>query len=1067
MELRSDEEYKAFVPMETEARVKKHGLQLEQETSKKQKIDIEDASITKGKYEVVKEEEAKVVLYGDLKTMFDPPLSDDAIWSLPLQQKIINWRSTIKPVRWPSPLQAHQVLLTIRAKLEIQGYELALESLESRILGHEKNEMAWGEKYEFQNYDLNQMNANDKNGLGYGTQMDEMSSNHETDSENSLSIFEVRSSDEENTPENDRFSKNGYKAFPPPITGNFLTPRADISFAGLDEYAIKNKIIESQTTELNTKTSETVGKTNDANTEKPKSVSESVVSNPKINRDKVIIEDWNSDDDEEEYEVQTVRLETQTVKTRDDKSGQNSKKQRIGFRKVKACYVCKSTDHLIKDCNFHDKKSQEPKLKNMVNTGVLTRTGLHRPSISTAGPSINTVRPSISTARPVCTARPSVNLKQDVKTFGVKNMTTAGTRAVVNTGKGKLNTDLKKGNPEILLQDHVVVDSGCSSHMTGNKAYLSDYEDFNGGFVAFGSDPKGGSYEAPLPEGNTSGSAEDSVQLKELMVLVPKLVNRIGSLEKELKETKQTLGNVVLTLGEEPKDQERIIQDIDDDPLVSLVRESMKEKLAGFVTPTKALGEAQEEEISPTILEAAKTLSKVASQGVSKAKLTDKGKRYRRRATSMAKNNNTGLDAEVEINTGRVEINIGIEDVNTGSTKVDTGRTSISTSSIILSPKKEEAGLEEAIRLQAQMDEEVAKQIHLDKMVAKRVQEEQELSEQQLKRMAEVQEAAQFYTEEDWDTIRAKLEANTEVVKSLQGESISNDDFAKRMVEMINKKKKFYAEKKTKAKRKLKTEFEKLIKSIESFVPIETEARVKRHGLQLEQETSKKQKIDIEDASITKGKDKVVKEEEVEVPVKKTGKRRKQKARKRINIAKTAQDEFNSEREAFLKDKVKDASSESDIGVDAIPTATKPPTIVNWKIISQSSQKAAYQIIRRDGSDKIYMIFRAILKDFSRDDLIELYRLVIKKYGANRPEEMYDRVLWGDLKTMFDPPLSDDAIWSFPLQQKIITVIGDRKYPLSKDACQVMLKMKLLDRTMDEVCYQLLKMIKKQAGIRK
>ncbi|GJU77329.1 hypothetical protein Tco_1274399 [Tanacetum coccineum] len=33
---------------------------------------------------------------------------------------------------------------------------------------------------------------------------------------------------------------------------------------------------------------------------------------------------------------------------------------------------------------------------------------------------------------------------------------------------------------------------GASSHMTGNKAYLSDYEDFNGGFVAFGSDPKGG-----------------------------------------------------------------------------------------------------------------------------------------------------------------------------------------------------------------------------------------------------------------------------------------------------------------------------------------------------------------------------------------------------------------------------------------------------------------------------------------------------------------------------------------------------------------------------------------------
>ncbi|GJS15542.1 hypothetical protein Tco_0410014 [Tanacetum coccineum] len=565
---------------------------------------------------------------------------------------------------------------------------------------------------------------------------------------------------------------------------------------------------------------------------------------------------------------------------------------------------------------------------------------------------------------------------------------------------------------------------------------------------------------------------------------------RVTSLEKELKETKQTLGNDVLTLvkkvktpdvalkrkskkeivseseGEEPEDQGRIIQDIDDDPLVSLVRESMKEKSTDFVTPIKALGEAQEEEeISPTTLKAAKTLSKVDSQSVSKAKSTDKGKRYRRRA--------------------RFEINSGIEDVNIGSSKVDTGRTSISTSSIIHSPKngqregkaqmveediqathktkeqirQEEAGLEEAIRLQAQMDEEV-----------------------------EVQKDAQFYTEEDWDTIREKLEANTEVVKSLQGESISNDDFAKRMVEMINEKKKFYAEQKAKAKRskpmtqaqqreymstfiknqsswklsqlkklsfeELKTEFEKLMKSIESFVPMETEARVKRHGLQLEQETSKKQKIDIEDASITKGKDEVVKEEEAEVPVKKTGMRRKQKARKGINIDKTAQDEFNKEREAYVKDKVKDASSESEIGVDVIPTATKPPTIVNWKIISQSSQKAAYQIIRKDGSDKIYMSFGAILKDFSRDELVKLYRLVIKKYGANRPEDMYDRVLWGDLKTMFDPPLSDDAIWN-------------RKYLLSKDACQVMLKMKLLDGIMDEVCYQLLKMIKKQAGIRK
>ncbi|GKD14375.1 hypothetical protein Tco_1198782 [Tanacetum coccineum] len=164
------------------------------------------------------------------------------------------------------------------------------------------------------------------------------------------------------------------------------------------------------------------------------------------------------------------------------------------------------------------------------------------------------------------------------------------------------------------------------------------------------------SYEAPLPEGNTSRSAEDSMQLKELMVLVPTLVTKINSLEKELKDTK----------GSEAENQ-----DIDDDHLVSLVRESMKEKSTDFVTPTKASGEAQEEEISPTILEVAKTLSKVASQGVSKEKSTYKGKRYRRKARSMAKKIDTGLDAVEEINTDREEINTSIEEVSTGSTKVD------------------------------------------------------------------------------------------------------------------------------------------------------------------------------------------------------------------------------------------------------------------------------------------------------------------------------------------------------------------------------------------------------------
>ncbi|GJT58802.1 putative ribonuclease H-like domain-containing protein [Tanacetum coccineum] len=528
------------------------------------------------------------------------------------------------------------------------------------------------------------------------------------------------------------------------------------------------------------------------------------------------------------------------------------------------------------------------------------------------------------------------------------------------------------------------------------------------------------SYEAPLPEGNTSGSAEDSMQLKELMVLVPTLVTRVTSLEKELKETKQTLGNVVLKLVKKVKSLE-----------IALKKKSKK------VLISESEGDVQEEEISPTILEAAKTLSKVASQGVSKEKSTDKGKRYRRRARSMAKKIDTGLDVEEEINTGREEINTGIEEVSTGSTKVDSGTASKRGQREGKAPmveediqatyktkeqvRQEEAGLEEAIKLQAQLDEEVAKQIHLDKMIAKRMAEEEALTEQQKKRKAQVQFEAQFYTEEDWDTIRAKLEANAELSKDVLGQDLPEQDFAKRMVDMVNQRKKHFAEERAKAKRnkpmtqsqlriymsnylknqgtwklsqlkklkfeEIKEEFDKLVHQIDTFIPINLEAikeKLKRYGEELQTKTSKKQRFDDKDVPVIGEKVDEVKEEE---HVKRTGKRKKQKARKSINPT---------------------------------PLTIKSDSVVNWKIFQQG-RRSIYQIMRANGADTVYMSFGAMVKDFTREDLIELYRLVMQKYGTNRPEDAYDRVLWSDLKTMFYPPLIEDAIWSLSLQQKMVS----------------------------------------------
>ncbi|GJQ90040.1 hypothetical protein Tco_0001179 [Tanacetum coccineum] len=289
------------------------------------------------------------------------------------------------------------------------------------------------------------------------------------------------------------------------------------------------------------------------------------------------------------------------------------------------------------------------------------------------------------------------------------------------------------------------------------------------------------SYEAPLPEGNTSGS-------------------------RELKDTKQTLGNAVLKLVKKVKTLETTLKRKSKKVLISESEGEESEDQG-------RKGELQNKKIIRYNLGGTKTLSKVASQGVSKEKSTDKGKRYRRRARSIAKKIDIGLDAKEEINTGIEEVSTGIEEVSTGSTKVDSGTASKRGQREGKAPmveediqathktkeqlRQEEAGLEEAIKLQAQLDEEVAKQIHLDKMIAKRMAEEEALTEQQKKRKAQVQFEAQFYTEEDWDTIRAKLEANAELSKDVLGQDLPEQDFAKRMVDMVNQEEKKHMHRKS------------------------------------------------------------------------------------------------------------------------------------------------------------------------------------------------------------------------------------------------------------------------------
>ncbi|GKF44053.1 hypothetical protein Tco_0130605, partial [Tanacetum coccineum] len=114
----------------------------------------------------------------------------------------------------------------------------------------------------------------------------------------------------------------------------------------------------------------------------------------------------------------------------------------------------------------------------------------------------------------------------------------------------------------------------------------------------------------------------------------------------------------------------------------------------------------------------------------------------------------------------------------------------------------------------------------------------------------------------------------------------------------------------------------------------------------------------------------------------------------------------------------------ANIPINPVPVATKPPSIATYKIIKQGKE-GVYQIVREDGTDIVYINFRAMLKDITRDDLTKLYRIVMNRYGMNEPKDELKKV------------------------------------------CKAMLDKKLQGGKPYEDCYKLLKMLEKQAGIRK
>nr|GEZ75658.1 synaptobrevin, longin-like domain protein [Tanacetum cinerariifolium] len=88
------------------------------------------------------------------------------------------------------------------------------------------------------------------------------------------------------------------------------------------------------------------------------------------------------------------------------------------------------------------------------------------------------------------------------------------------------------------------------------------------------------------------------------------------------------------------------------------------------------------------------------------------------------------------------------------------------------------------------LGEEAAKRLHDEEMAHM----EKESAEAQRKRQQKVIESAMYYNESNWLNIRAQVEANASISKTLLGDDVSEDNFPARMAALIKQKRQALAE---------------------------------------------------------------------------------------------------------------------------------------------------------------------------------------------------------------------------------------------------------------------------------
>ncbi|GJS84910.1 hypothetical protein Tco_0751451 [Tanacetum coccineum] len=90
-----------------------------------------------------------------------------------------------------------------------------------------------------------------------------------------------------------------------------------------------------------------------------------------------------------------------------------------------------------------------------------------------------------------------------------------------------------------------------------------------------------------------------------------------------------------------------------------------------------------------------------------------------------------------------------------------------------------------------------------------------------------------------------------------------------------------------------------------------------------------------------------------------------------------------------------------DEGINVEALQTKYP-INGWEVYSEDTMQF-WKIIRVGNYTKMYQVFKDMLKNFDRDDLVKLWSLVQERYNSSGLTEDKEIELWVELKMLFEP----------------------------------------------------------------